>query len=388
MTRKARRQKKKRSDPLPAAPEQEARLRDLLGNPGGITPANIRERIPGPELASALVDALPVGGAQTADLLLLIRNAFPDKPVQKAVRKAAFRLRGRGVSLPAPDSPQDTPRPVVRREEPEAFLGPIDGTGSRPVVAALFRPAAGVDLGMGVIHDEKGIQEFLFDRYGRKRFKELKDLFLEKVGPVVGTSLSHAAALLERAHALDPAGTAPSSREYLRFRSHIGEDIPPLDRPVILQFLSTEGVSPELLTPSRIDRLIGHRLMESWIVPSDQIRPLLEELAGAEQSPILISPEQKADRINDIKQSAIATVYPEAKRALLKARLEETAYMFLKLEGEDDARACLAAALSMDRKDSALRVNPFLAALLQRSLDFYMGGADAGKSPPSSILLP
>lgn len=97
----------------------------------------------------------------------------------------------------------------------------------------------------------------------------------------------------------------------------------------------------------------------------------MEEIQKTEESPIFISEAQKTDRLDEIKEKAVTELYPESKRALLKYRLEETAYVFFKLGEEDYARLSLLAALSLDKTDSILGVNPFLKTLVERTLDLY-----------------
>jgi hypothetical protein len=142
-----------------------------------------------------------------------------------------------------------------------------------------------------------------------------------------------------------------------------------LERPAIYDFISSED--PDSLTDSRIKKLLNHKILETWVVPPEEIRPLMEEIQKTEESPIFISQTQKFDRVNEIIEKALDKLYPESKRALLKNRLEETAYVFFKLEDEEYARLSLAAARSIEKKDSILGVNPFLKALLQRTLDLY-----------------
>ena len=71
------------------------------------------------------------------------------------------------------------------------------------------------------------------------------------------------------------------------------------------------------------------------------------------------------------------------------------AYFFFKLEEEEMTRLSLVAALSLDEKDSPLLINPFLDAIMERSLAFHMQTAqDTQESKgliedsPSSIIIP
>ena len=142
-------------------------------------------------------------------------------------------------------------------------------------------------------------------------------------------------------------------------------------KPVDLILPSLDAVSEKTLTDSQIDKLLGHKLMESWIIDADQIKPLADEISEAEESPIIVSGGQSANRIDDIKQKGIKELYQDPKRLLLKNRLEEMAYVFLKLNEEEYTHLSLAAAFSLDEKDSFMKANPFLMAMVERSLNYY-----------------
>jgi hypothetical protein len=70
------------------------------------------------------------------------------------------------------------------------------------------------------------------------------------------------------------------------------------------------------------------------------------------------------------------------------------AYLLWKLGEENLARICLRCALSFLERDSFLKVNAFLKALIEKSLLVYFSGAGfsdaSGRpgAPPSRILVP
>ena len=125
---------------------------------------------------------------------------------------------------------------------------------------------------------------------------------------------------------------------------------------------------------------------------------LVKDIDEAENSQILISEEQKANRIREIKEKAVDDLYTDAKRLLLKGRLEENAYIFFKTEEEALARTCLLTAASLERQSSLTGANPFLMAMLERTLGLYLsatGGVpmpgeeeDGEEEDAPSIILP
>ena len=372
--RKRKKQKKKKPlDLISLSSEEEVLLKDLLENLKNINPSNINEKIPDPKIARALVENLTAGDPETVNVLLAIREAFDQRDVQKAIRKTIFRFRQKGISIPDSESQDDTPFLVKKTEnvEPTTHVGPIDGAGNRAVYIDLPQIPKDVDIGIGVINDEQGIMEFIFGRYGKKRMREVKSIFFKQTGVMLETSLSHVATILERAYSQDESGLRESSSSYLQLRPWILENVTLLDRPVIYDFIPHKAPSEDILTGSQIDKLLTHELMETWIINPEDIKPLMEEIIKTEQSQILVSKAQKAGRINEIKESGVEKLYPDSKRLVLKNRLEEMAYIFFRLEEEEFARLSLAAAVSVREKDSLLSINPFLKALVERSLDYY-----------------
>jgi len=377
LSKKKKQKKKKPQDTLLLSSEEETRLGVLLDNLADLDPSSLKAQIQSPQLAQALVEKLPGGDPSTPALLSAISEAFEQKNVQKAIKRTRFRLKKRGFAIPESDTEANRSILAVRAEhvEPTACLGPIDGRGYRVVFVALPHAPKGFDIGMGVVNDEKGFSDFFSGRYSKKKMKEIQDLFFENVAHVIETSLSHAATVMEAAYGLEGGGEPKSSNAYLDLRPSVLEKVTLLEKPVIYDFIPAGSVSKEDLTGSRIRKLLEHQLMETWIADPEEVKPLFEEIVEAEGSPIYISDEQKATRINEIKESGIPNLYPESKRPLLKFRLEEMAYFFFKLDQEEYARLSLAAALSLEEKDSSLMVNPFLKALMEQSLDFYFKAA-------------
>lgn len=373
MSKKKKQKKKKAPDSNLLSAEDQVRLKALLDNFQDIDPTKIEEQIQSPEVAHALLKKLPSEHPKTVAILSAIRETFDQKNVQKEIKRTLFRLKRKGVHVPEADHPAKTPFLIKRTDsaEPNVYIGPVDGSGGRVLFMALPRVPKGYDIGMGVVNDEEGFLEFVSGTYSKKQMKEVKALFFENVNTLVETTLSHAATILEQTYGQQGSGQAEETNSYLQLRSLILEKASLLERPLIYDFIPEENLSQDTLTDSPIRKLLNHKLLESWVVQPEEIRPLMEEIQKTEESPIFISEAQKTDRLDEIKEKAVTELYPESKRALLKHRLEETAYVFFKLGEEDYARLSLLAALSLDKTDSILGVNPFLKTLVERTLDLY-----------------
>jgi hypothetical protein len=117
--------------------------------------------------------------------------------------------------------------------------------------------------------------------------------------------------------------------------------------------------------------------MKSWVLELEPMRPFMEEIVASEDSPLILSPEQKTRRMAEIKERCAAALFPGEKRQLMKNRLEEMAFVFQKLdESSDYPVSCLKAALTMDETDSAFKKNLFLYRMVDRSMTVYFTYAD------------
>lgn len=396
--RKRKKPQKKKPQDLPfLSSDEEILLNALLENLKTIDHTHIKEHIPSHQLAHAFVERLPADDPDTVNLLLAIREAFDQKNIQKAIKKAIFRLKQRGISIPDREPHEGSPSLIrqTEKEAPTAYLGPIDRSGSRGIFIVLPQIPKGVDLGMGVVNDEKGIIQFVYGRYSKKRMRELKDFFFENIGDMVETPLAHAATILERTYSQNEQVIKDSSSDYLQLRPWILENVSLLDQSVIYDFIPIESLSEKTLTDSQINKLFEHKLMETWIIDPEEMTPLLEKISEVKESRILVSEVQRLERINEVKDESVAEIFPDSKRSIIRYRLEEMAYVFFKLGEEDYAHLSLAAAHSFEEKDSLLKVNPILKFMVERSLGFYTELAEDAGEPkeheedtPSMIIKP
>jgi len=389
--------KKKSSPPSLPAPE-EALLTSLFQDFEDSDPARIVEKLPDSRLARVLVERLPLNDGSTIHLLTAIHERFQDKQVHKAIKRVLFRLEKIGVTVEGFSSGKvSTPAVFMpaEREKPVACLGPIDSNGFRAVLIELHRAMKGVDLGVGLISDEHGIQQFLFANFSKKRTKQIKEDLSRDVGPLVEASLSHAATVLEKAYSRHTEIHSNTPAEYLELRPWLLENVSLLDRPIIYDSVPEGSVPEGTVTGSRLEKLFQHSLFESWVDDFESLKPFMEDILKLDDSPILLNDAQKADRAGEIKKKGIEELFPAPKRALLKNRLEEMAYLFFKLGDEESARLALATALTAEQEDTVLKPNPLIEFLFDRSLNFHMDSAkkaaqeaDKEVDASSGIILP
>lgn len=378
------------------SPEEDALVEALLADYKDLPPEQTAERAAKPSVAAALIERLPLEAPETPPLLVALSRAFPEKNVQKAIRRTLFKLKQRGGDLP--DIPTNASAAPVSRpagqEEPLSYVGPVDGSGSRPVFVALPQAPKGFFVGIGIVGDEEGIIHFHAGPYSKKRMKELESQIMEETGgaAMIPTSLSHAAAVLEQGYQRSKEKAARVPPDYLSLRPLLQEKAPPLERAAVYDLMTEDEIPAGPLTSSQTEKLFDHELMQSWVVDPDRAKPLIEEMMRVQESPIFLTEAQKLDRIRDLQEKWIEENYPPPQRLRLRQRLEEMAFIFYKREERDYSVLALKAAQSL-HEDASLKTDEILLYLLQRSLRWFMGrppeeAEDRPKSPSSPILAP
>ncbi len=391
--------KKKISTHRSLTDKEEKFLKALLSDFKDIEPAEIVSRIPDSHFAEILVERLPLSEGPSVPLLQEISQRFKEKSVVKAIKRMAFKLRKRGLPVDELYPEKQNSKNILKpppKEKPIAYVGPVlDMNGSRAILILVEREKMGRKVGAGVVSDEKGFQEFYYGTFSKKRIREIKDSLSEEAGPLVETSLSHAATILEKAYHRHIKVHSNGPEQYLELRPLLLADRTLLDRPAIHEFLSEIAVPDAVLTDSQLKNLFQHKLMESWFTEFDPLRPFLEDILNLDDSPIVLTEAQKLDRSRQIKDKGMEKLFDDEKRGLLKHRFEEMAYFFFKLGEEDSSRVCLVAARIMGEKDSVIKMNPVIEFLLERSLDFYFNvmkeaadEKDLKQDSSSGIILP
>jgi hypothetical protein len=179
---------------------------------------------------------------------------------------------------------------------------------------------------------------------------------------------AYAVRLLEEAYAHK---TGAGAAQYGALREKIFRH---WGRPEAAPDLEQELPAP---APPEMPRLLEHArelaldpLLISFLPGPEEITPWLAKLQEVEDSPLVLTDQQKQVRIDGLLDEATRTLYPPETRPGWSRRLLTTAY-YLHLDGrEEDARALRAAAIGLEAPEmSALAgENAFLKSLVQNTV--------------------
>lgn len=323
-----------------------------------------------PYLTIHLIEALVrIPNPETAQLLAVMMAESEEKQVIKAIKRTLYKLRQKGVrweGKPPDEKPVFTP---PKPAEPEGYLSPIDSTGSRIIVLARPMPQKGQLVVFSITNDIEGIQQFTVNQFSKKGFREfLKSSLSSAEFPVIQAPGAYCFQLIKEAGALTQSLSKALPQGYHEVESVFNDMAWDEPAPLIYQFIREGEIKdlPHLLKDSA--HLHETMPFSTWHLGEKEVGKYASQITEAQQSKIVLRPDQKEARVNAVYREALVELFPEEKRLLWKRRLEEMAYVLLKTGKEDEARAALSAAVDLKNPFSPIEPNPFIWNLLLKSI--------------------
>jgi len=176
----------------------------------------------GAALAAALGE---LASAEVAALLLALEPRAGERAVRKEIRRALYRLRQRGVSVPAPPAPAATPR-TPAAPEAEGFLSPFDGRGDRLIWIVRPLPSGGSFLVAAQLNEPEGLRDVSAGEASRKQIRAARQkLEADSNLRLVAADWRTLDALLVEAQTRAGGGTE-RERDYLRLRPRLTSEPP------------------------------------------------------------------------------------------------------------------------------------------------------------------
>ena len=320
-------------------------------------------------LMAALAD---IGHPAIPLLLASLFGEATDKARRKGLKRVLHLLQTRGVPVPGELLPRE--EPVIGKTKPvetKALVSPILGNGDSVVVLEAPKEVLGGNFLVTVINDEAGLREchllVLKSRQQVEFWEYYRQQGLADWFPVPGP---YAVRLLEEAYRR-PQLAIEASRRYASVREQIWKNWGrPEEAPDLEQMLPAidPGERSRLLEQSR--QLSGSPLFQSWLPGLEEITPWLDKVQEVEQSPLVLSDQQKAVRADALLAEATRALFPPETRPLWGRRLLVMAYYLeLSQRPEEALLARVAAADLLHPEPTALGVeNPFLQGLVKLTL--------------------
>jgi len=329
-----------------------------------------------PSLTIPLIEALSrVPNPETAQLLTGMMASIKEKGAIKSIKRTLYKLRQKGVrweEKPLKDGPiLRPPKPA----EPEGYLGAIDSTGSRIIVIARSRPARGLLVVLSIVNDQQGIQQFDLRSFSKKGFEEfVKSSVSSEDLPVVPAPGAYCIHLLREVSSLSRRLSKPLPQGYHDAENEFKDITWDHSDPIIYQHIREDEVKDQAYPLKESGTLHKITPFSTWFLQGQEMQEYVSRIKEAQESRIILTPDQKGARLNSIYREALEELFPEEKRLLWKRRLEEMAYILLRTGKEKEARATMSAAIDLKNPFSPIDPNPFIWNLLLKSIYILIEG--------------
>lgn len=328
---------------------------------------------------------------RTANLLQSLLESVSDKRVGKGIRKSLYRIEQRGIPIEPVGKTSQEPsvlRPPVE-EQAKGFISAFDSEGSRIVLLTVSRKPRGLYLIQGVVSDTRGLIELNRVETTKRGFRQFYQSLREPGQlPVVEVNTGYCRFLLEEAAQLtEQRGESPPP-SYVTSKRDL-DRLERMETPPVFLLLDEEDIKadPRLLKNST--DLFQTEWFSSWFLPPEEVEKYAQLIEEAEDSRLVLNPAQKEVRLQEVHRKALIELFPEETRLLYRRRLEDMAYVLLKEEEENSARATLAASIDLRSALTGLEPNPFLLNLVTRSIYAVLAqDMENRKAEPSLIVKP
>jgi tetratricopeptide (TPR) repeat protein len=324
-----------------------------------------------------------------AGLLHQMFKVTQDKKVRKIIKRSLYRLKSKGIVVEGILLDKESPilRPL-QADPKEGFASGIDFLGHRLLWLVIPHPGRGLTVMHGIVSDMDGIVDFSQEEMTRKGFRSFFGEVQEKNPfPFVKMEPSYIAFLFTQAHQLhlDKKGNSP--QEYLRAKSEIESIKEVYAKPLIYSTLQADEIAGDDRMLRKGGDLLKADVFYSWRIGEDQIRPYADEVWEADQSKIVLNQAQKEVRFQGIYQKALTELFSEERKFLYQRRLEEMAYVLLKLGRDEEAKISLSAAMDLEKPLNPIQPNPFLFQLVVKSIFSLLAEAHEKKAKEVSLIV-
>jgi len=342
-----------------------------------------------PEASKRLAELMvTIPGQITGRLLHRMFEVTQDKRVRKIIKRSLYRLRSKGIVVE--EILSDKEEPVLRplqAEPKEGFASGIDSLGQRLLWLILPHPGRGLTVMHGIVSDQDGIVDFSRDEMTRKGFRSFFEEVQEKNPfPFVKIEPSYVAFLFTQAYRLNLEKKGIPLQDYVRAKSEIEGIKKDYAKPMIYSHLKADEMAGDDRILKKGADLLNADVYSSWRIEEKQVRPYADEVWEAEESKIVLNPAQKEARFQAIYLKALTDLFPEERKSLYRRRLEEMAYVLLKLGKEEEAKISLSVAMDLEKPLNPIQPNPFLFQLVIKSIFGLLAEAYEKKSKEVSLI--
>jgi hypothetical protein len=309
---------------------------------------------------------------EAASLLIQIATTTTAKDVQKAARRALYRLKTMGVPT---DSVRlgETRKSVL--EVPKlpivvALASQIDFAGNRALYLARRRPFSGLVLVSLILSDQRGVLDCnAFPLTKKELTRIVADIQADDRLTHVELPPTYAQQLVEESYRRNLSTGTPVPQDFQGLHDLIGMPDTPWEKGPIYLVIDPEEIRGQPTLLSLAGQLLEIKEFQGWHLPPETIQKYREEVRHAAESLIIVSPTLQQERVEDAQKRALREMFDPDTCEHYRTRLEEMAYLLWQTKRPDEARRAFASALALQGAGVDPAEHPFLRALFTRSVE-------------------
>ncbi len=337
-----------------------------------------------PELDPVLLDWLgTVATPEAAKATQAYIVAASNRRQVKAAKRALHRMRSQGVSV-------DDATPgkagqgggfsmnieAMTLDDPRAYVTSIDGSGARLVWIVWRSPSGGSRVLQAVLDDTTGIREAEVAAVTRSGFRE----YIEQMqsNPTVlldQVEVPRVLELLGAAARLNHEVGAEIPEAYEDWLQLLGDGAGAArgseagtTRARIYNALDADQLRSETGLIDEAMKLLREPHFQSWAMAGQAIDEAAEAVLQAETSTLLVSDEQRRERVQDAIKDAVHVSFDDVTRQRYRERLETMADVLWSRGDEEAARQALAAAIGLTEVNDLFHGHAMARALVHRGV--------------------
>jgi len=321
----------------------------------------------------AVVEALStLATPEAATLLTQIAAKTTAKELQKAARRALYRLKTRGVDTESVQvgEPRKSVLEVPKLPLVIALASQIDFAGNRALYLARRRPFSGLVLVSLIVNDQHGVLDCHALPVTKKDLTRLvADIQADDRLTHVELPATYAQQLVEESYRRNLSTGTPVPQDFQGLHDLIGMPDTPWEQGPIYRLINPEEIRGQPAWLSRSGQLLDVKEFQGWHVPPEAVQPYREEVRRSADSLIIVSPALQQERLEGVQKRALREIFDPDSCARYRSRLEEMAYLLWQTERPDEAKRALASALALQGEGVDPAEHPFLRALFTRSVE-------------------
>lgn len=344
-----------------------ARLQDH-----SLTMAEIEARIgqdPAADVAlAALLGDYPT--QEAAQVLIAWEQKPSAKSLRREIHRSLYKLSQKGVRTERPA--QEQTRPVLTPIEPEGYLSSMDGHGDRLVWLIKPKVGGGLHYLSALVNEPEGTRYVEGAEVTRKGFRLMRqDLSDRHQITMLEAPWRYCDALMSEGYGRARARDGKEIESYPALRSHlISTPAQPVAVPLSAN-LDPEAITADESLLATSVQLFEEPQLQRWLLDHDQAHAYIDQIAQAQESPLVLNRYQQQDRIRTIIEKAISEVF-SAENSLSYARRLEEVTLHLAASGRlEAAKRALAVALALKRSERGGKGIPFCEELVRQSIAMH-----------------